>query len=770
MAVSTVSGFLKSTAGRWALLGLGALGVLLIAFAIHGSKAPAPALSAKSEYVDSAECATCHHEIAATYRKTGMARSFYRPTSRNVVEDYTRANTVDNKASGLRYTMTERDGKFFQRRSEIGYGGHEANVREEQADYIIGSGNHARTYLHRSAEGKLIEMPVNWYTERSGSWAMSPGFDRRDQEDFRRAITPECMFCHNGYPEIDAAAAASRDATVFGQKLPEGIDCQRCHGPGRAHVEAAGSGHASVEAIRQAIVNPARLDRDRQLEVCMQCHLETSSRHLPNEIRAYEREIYSYRPGQPLGDYKLYFQQIPDGKSGKDDGTEQPFEIVHAVTTLRRSACFRNSQMTCSTCHNPHDIPRGEAATVRYTQICQGCHQKVAHTVALPVGETCLSCHMPKRRTEDAVHVVMTDHFIQRVRPTRDLLAPIPEVIEPETRGRKLAIYYPEHPPATPATELYVAMARAEETSASPVELHRLESLIERDSPGSAEPYLELGRASSRLGENALAIRSFEAALQRRPAMRPATQGLVAVLLATGENGRAIDVLQTALGKDPGDSLLLTNLGNAYLRQGKVTEAKEALGRAVTADPELPEASNLLGLAALASGDVPEAERLFREAIRLQTDNVEARNNLGNLLASKHEFPEATYHFQRAIAIDPIYAAAHHGFGLLLMLTGTYPQSASELREAVRLDPKNAQTHDDLGDVLAALGQIPAAAEEYRQVLRLKPDQSDAELGLGMALLQERRPAEARSYLEAAAGSSDGAISQAARDGLQHLQ
>jgi hypothetical protein len=73
---------------------------------------------------------------------------------------------------------------------------------------------------------------------------------------------------------------------IFPEKLPEGIDCQRCHGPGRAHVEAV-SAHVSLQAIQAAIVNPAKLNRDRQMEVCMQCHLETSSRHMPNELRAY---------------------------------------------------------------------------------------------------------------------------------------------------------------------------------------------------------------------------------------------------------------------------------------------------------------------------------------------------------------------------------------------------------------------------------------------------------------------------------------------------
>ena len=317
----------------------------------------------------------------------------------------------------MHYTMLEHDGKLFERRSQIGFRGEETNVVEEQVDDVIGSGNHARTFLHRDAQGRLIELPVSWYSEGSGYWAMSPGYDQRDQEDFRRAIPAECMFCHNAYPKpANGFNPANLDPPAFPKSLPEGIDCQRCHGPGGAHVKAATSG-ASVDEIRHAIVNPARLSRDRQLEVCMQCHLETSSSHMPNEIRLFNRTVFSYRPGQPLGEYKLYF----DPASNQADDR---FEIAHAAYRLRMSACFRNSQMTCLTCHDPHKQYRGPGTTERYVAICESCHQTVKHDVALPQASTCLDCHMPKRRTDDAVHVVMTDHYIQRVKPDRDLLAP----------------------------------------------------------------------------------------------------------------------------------------------------------------------------------------------------------------------------------------------------------------------------------------------------------------------------------------------------------
>jgi hypothetical protein len=62
---------------------------------------------------------------------------------RNAIEDYKTNNTLYNKASGLYYTMLERDGKCYQRRHEMGFDGQETNIVEEQIDYVIGSGNDA---------------------------------------------------------------------------------------------------------------------------------------------------------------------------------------------------------------------------------------------------------------------------------------------------------------------------------------------------------------------------------------------------------------------------------------------------------------------------------------------------------------------------------------------------------------------------------------------------------------------------------------------------
>ncbi len=755
----------------------------------------ASAKQANTEYVDPATCAGCHQGIAKTYRLTGMGRSVYRPTAENTVESYKTRNTVHNEPSGLTYTMVERDGKFYQRRSEVGFGGKETNVVEEQIDYVIGSGNHARSYLHRGLDGRLIELPVTWYSENSGYWAMSPGYDRKGQEDFRRAIPGECMLCHNGLPlKGKYPDRGSSGLSVFPKEIPEGIDCQRCHGPGGSHVRAALSGSATLQKIQQAIVNPARLSRDRQLEVCMQCHLETSSSLTPNEIRPYSRDIESYRPGEPLGDYKLYF----DRKSGQGDG----FEIAHAAYRLRLSACFRSSQMTCLTCHDPHQPYGSSISTAHYLAVCQSCHQRVVHKASLPAGTNCLSCHMPKRRTDDVVHVVMTDHSIQRLKSGRDLLAPKAEIASESTGHDAIVPYYPPQLGHTPENELYIATAEVKHGSDQGIE--HLRSAILKYSPAEPEFYFELGDGYSKAGKEDEAIRWYGEALRRRPSFRPAIKQLAAALIGKGQYARASELLRQAAAVSPADDALLTDLGNSYLHQRMFSQAQQALRRALKINPEQPEAQNLLGIIAVQKNDPVEAEPQFRGAIRSQPDFAEAHNNLGNVLAGTRNYEESEYHFQRAVTINPEYAEAHHSYGLVLALTQSYTQAISELREAIVLDPSDAQTHDDLGDILLAQGQAEDAAVEYRQAIRLKPDLADphcslgnllgsqqrleeakrelqdciqlapgqyeAHLGLGLILMHEGKTAEARVQCQKAVESPDPSVRSAAQSALEQLR
>ena len=721
---------------------------------------------AVSGYTDPSACAACHRRIAETYALTGMARSLSKVRADDVTN-----GLLYHEASNRHYTILERDGAVLQRRHQLGFGGTEANVVELTADYMIGSGNHARTYVHRAGDNRLLQLPVSWYADGGGQWAMSPGYDRRDHLDFRRIIDEGCMSCHNAYPR----GQLQDDGTgpKFTGDLPEGIDCQRCHGPGQRHIAAMRAGN--VDAGRNAIVNPATLNRERQLEVCMQCHLEPTSSPLPFQIRRYEHPPFSYLPGRPLGDAFIYFDHAQASTRNREYGDK--FEIAGGAYRLRQSACFRKSQMTCGTCHDPHDIPRGEKAVQHYVAVCRSCHDTV-HARGVPQvavagpRATCLDCHMPKRRAEDAVHVVITDHLVQRFRPARDLTAPLNEtaaLAAKDYRG-EVVLYYPPALPSTPENELYLALAQVQQGSNLTAGIPRLQKALEHDTPGRAEFYYELARAYSRTGDHAAVIRWSEIALQHDASFVPALKELASAAAALGEENRAVEALQRAVALRSRDAHALADLGNAYLQQHRVDEATEALRRALALDSSLPRASNTLGLASLAKGDTNEAERHFREAIRIQPDLAEAHNNLANLLAGRRAYAEAAYHFEEALRCDPKYVEAHHSYGVVLGLMRSFTRAVTELQEAVRLSPRLARPHTDLADVLAITGRIDEAVREYQLAIEANPREYDAHYGLGEILARQQRTREAVAHFEAAAQSADPAQRDAARARLAALR
>jgi predicted CXXCH cytochrome family protein len=699
-------------------------------------------------YLDASTCAGCHQQIHDTYRHTGMARSFYRPRPELMREDFAQSNTYYHKASERYYTMIERNGDYYQRRHQLDSSGNEFSVFEQKIDFVIGSGNHARSYLHLDGHGKLTQMPLGWYSENGGYWAMSPGYDQPRHKEFGREISFDCMSCHNSYPEMAPGKdRIGQDPRYLG-RLAEGIDCQRCHGPGRAHVEAVGRG-ASAEEIRDAIVNPAELSVDRQVELCMQCHLETTSRRLPYALLRVGRGAFSFRPGEPLADFILHFSHAPG------EGPEDHFEIAHAAYRLRKSACFVQTQglpagraLTCTSCHDPHDIPRGEEAVRRYVDICNGCHQPalagLVEAGKHPNSANCLDCHMPKRRTDDVVHVVMTDHYIQRRKPARDLLAPISETAEtPETAYRgEVTSYYPPRVEG-PEDELYLAVAQVTQESNLRTGIPRLERAIEKQRPESGEFYFQLAEAYWKSGETEKSLPLYEQAIERSPNHQAVLRNFAIALSKGGQDARATEVLERALAVEPNDAKALNNLGEVYLQLNSPQRALEALRKAVRIDPNLPEAQSNLASALSRMGEPAGAIAAALEAIRIQPDYEAAHNNLANLLAAAGRLDEAARHYQQALRLNPDHVEAHHNYAGLLAGQQKFREAEAHLREALRLSPGLAGAHNNLGNLLAMRGALEEAVQHFRAAVRADENFAEARFNLGTALGSQNHHQEA---------------------------
>src|SRR5262245_58438837 len=177
-----------------------ALACFLISLAGARSQSSAPQSPA---YVSPSTCSACHREIAESYARTGMARSFGAMRPKDTLE--LQPANFYHDASEEFFTVLVRDGRSYLERHQTGWDGNKAQVFEAKIDYWFGSGNHARSYISRTKSGELVELPLSRYAENGGAWAMSPGYDRPDHAGFTRKITYRCMFCHNAYPQNQSA-------------------------------------------------------------------------------------------------------------------------------------------------------------------------------------------------------------------------------------------------------------------------------------------------------------------------------------------------------------------------------------------------------------------------------------------------------------------------------------------------------------------------------------------------------------------------------------
>jgi predicted CXXCH cytochrome family protein len=619
-------------------------------------------------------CSACHADIAARYAQTGMARSFgaVRPDADPALA---RGATFRHTASAETFSVKTDGGAVRMERHETNPAGEAINIFQAAVDYWFGSGLHARTYASRTAGGELIELPLSRYAEKGGYWAMSPGYDSAAHAGFTRKLTYRCLFCHSAYPSMPAGADRMDNGTRFPAKLPGGIDCQRCHGPGLAHAKAAAAAQPAHE-LKALIVNPATLPGERRDEVCLQCHLEPTSLTLPSYLPVFGRGVFSYRPGEPLANYIRYFDHAPGtGHDGK-------FEFASAPWRLRQSQCFLASQgtLTCTTCHDPHE-PEKARSVARANTACVNCHRErnTPHTAS----GNCVSCHMPERRPSDAIHAVITDHLIRR--PSAKIADPAVESNSSNTpayRGEVIP-YYPV------VDDLYTAIAQVKDRANLNAGIVRLKKAIAEERPAAAEAYVELADAERHAGNSAAAIPVYREAISRDASWWPAWHGLGLATAATGALENSLVPLRRAADLSGKDASVMRNLAFVLTTLKRQNDAIATLREGIAAQPDSPELRNDLGRALLHAGDPAGAEKALRESVRLKPESAGTRYNLAVVLEFRKNLPEAEWNLASAVRIDPAYGAAHLKLGEILMAQHRNAEAVPHLRQAAASPDRN---------------------------------------------------------------------------------
>ncbi len=599
-------------------------------------------------YVPDKTCRMCHAELYASYQEVAMARSFRRAGGGDGIEDLTSARFT-HTASGQRFEIARSgDGKLVFRRYQLG--AEEAGVPPFEAEvaWVLGSGNHARTYLYQTPAGELYQLPLGWYSQEK-AWNMAPGYDRPDHEGVMRRVRRECMFCHNAYPEVEPGSDAYGAPPLYPASLPEGIGCQRCHGPGAEHLRRAFGG-APREQVREAVVNPARLAPARRDDVCLGCHLQPSVA-LPG-LRRFERADYSFRPGEALSDYLVQVDVDEEGRP-----RSERFEINHHPYRLRQSRCFTASagRLSCLTCHDPHKKVPEAARASHYRAACLTCHQvedcgrpTVEGEAAHADGGDCASCHMPRRRPQDVVHVVMTDHRIQRLPGGPELTAPLAES-DHQITGVELTDPAASPPGALGEVYRTLAVVRASRATGA---IDRLARLLREVQPASQVPYFDLAEA----------------------------------FLSRGRFAEAETALAGILARSPAEPRAREWLGIALTGQGKVDEGRAAIEAALTQPGEpggasfRPEARSNLGRLLAAEGRPAEALLVLRAALEERPNLALAWFHRARVETALDRPAEALRSYRRCLSIDPTQTRAYLGLAEAHLASGDRARALAVLR------------------------------------------------------------------------------------------
>jgi tetratricopeptide (TPR) repeat protein len=625
------------------------------------------------KYVGMTACRQCHENVYETYLHTGMGSSFdlaSRGKSSALYHEH--SNIYDEYRNFWYKPFWENDNlKLLEFRLE---GKDTVYKRIENITYIVGSGQHTNSHI-MNTNGYLTQVPATFYTQKQ-HWDLPPGFEDGYNTRFSRLIGLECMSCHNGYP---AMVLGSENKYTH---IPNGIDCERCHGPGELHIKEKFEGKIIdiVNEIDFSIVNPAKLPIDLQFDVCQRCHIQG------NAVLKEGMSFFDFKPGMRLSDVMDVYMPL-------HKGAEEEFIMASHVERLKFSPCYiettekiqkgelkpsdplrpYKNALTCITCHDPHVSVKLTGMEI-FNNACKSCHNNdkgdgcslALNERILKNNNDCNSCHMPRSGTIDIPHVMTTDHFIRK--PMRE------EQVNKVKEFITLAAINNPSPDRVSKGRAFINYF--EKFTKDAVYLDSAKTYFPDDNISSLKENIhDLIRISFLRNDFPQIVR-----LTERAELRPA------VLNKKSYDNR--------------DAWTAYRIAEAYSSMGNNAQALIYFEKAATLAPFYPEFLLKYGNTLLATGKATEGKRVYEQLLREYPKHTAALSNLGYFyMAFENNAERALKLYDEALALDPDYELALMNKAGLLINSRQFSEARKVLNKILKQNPDNYQAKSALENI-----------------------------------------------------------------------
>ncbi len=573
-----------------------------------------------------------------------MGQSFDHATRQKSVAEFGHAPVYDKSLDFYYKPYMQNDSLYIMEfRVEAGDTTHK---KIQKIDYIVGSGQHTNSNIF-NVNGYFYQAPITYYAQKK-QWDLAPGFENGHNTRFNRLIEIECMSCHNGYPDF---VANSQNKYL---SVKNGIDCERCHGPGSLHVQEKQSGKIidTSKGPDYSIVNPRRLSTELQNNVCQRCHLQGIA--VLNDGKTF----FDFRPGMHLSEVMNVF--MPEYEGARDK-----MIMASHVERMKKSECFVSSgKMSCITCHNPH-VSVKFTPRAQYLNACQSCHgaaQQVHCSEDIKVRATknddCVTCHMPHNGSIDIPHVAVTDHYIRK-RPMSDTLE------------KKITAFLG-------------------------LKCFNNDSV---DAITTARAYMEF---YERYNPNNGLIDSALWYLGKQPdieASQKQNRDYVRAYFLLNNYSKVVQYAQQLQPQNMQDAWACYRIGEAYYQLQQVEKAVPWYKRAIEILPYSLDFQTKYGTSLLATGNLAEAQKVFNFVVNENPDYQVASNNLGFIYMQQGNSTMSYDYLRKALAADPDHEQTLINMAVWYHNNGNNDLAQRTLKHLIKKHPANKQAKAMLLDL-----------------------------------------------------------------------